>query len=50
MMKISKKDDLIWFEFFASVPEDEPLMVTQQEIVYVTCAQLDRPVQARRAK
>lgn len=50
MMKISKKDALIWFEFFASLPEDEPLMVKQQEIVYATFAQIEKSVKARREK
>ena len=28
-MKISKKDALIWFSFFAELPEDEQLMMNQ---------------------
>ena len=31
-MKISKKDALMWFEFFASLPEDEELLIPQQEL------------------
>ena len=37
-MKISKKDALMWFRFFAQLPEGEELMVRQQEIVYATFA------------
>ena len=33
-MKISKRDALAWFEFFAALPEGEELMPYQQEIVY----------------
>ena len=32
-MKISKKDALSWFEFFAQLPAGEQLLVKQQEIV-----------------
>lgn len=47
-MKISKKDALMWFQFFAELPEDEPLMCHQQEIVLATLAQIERAVDARR--
>ena len=43
-MKISKKDALIWFEFFSTLPEDEELMTKQQEIVYSTFAQIEAAV------
>ena len=33
-MKISKKDALMWFEFFASLPEDEELLTSHYEIIY----------------
>ena len=33
-MKISKKDALMWFRFFAQLEEDEPLGPRQTEIVY----------------
>lgn len=46
-MKISKKDALSWFEFFATLPEDEELMVKQQEIVYATFAQIEAAVEYR---
>ena len=49
-MKISKKDALMWFEFFAQLPEDEQLSVRQQEIVYAVLAQIEDAVDARREK
>ncbi len=48
-MKISKKDALLWFRFFAALPEDEELMPHQQEIVYAVLAQIERAEEARRA-
>ena len=47
-MKISKKDALMWFQFFAELPEDEELTPNQQEIVYATMAQIEATVEARR--
>ena len=49
-MKISKKDALMWFEFFAQLPEDEQLLTRQQEIVYAAFAQIEEAVEHRRAK
>ncbi len=46
-MKISKKDALSWFEFFAALPEDEDLMPGQQEIALSAFAQIERAVSAR---
>lgn len=48
-MKISKRDALCWFEFFSSLPEDEPLGIRQTEILYAGIAQLERAVEKRRA-
>lgn len=48
-MKISKKDALMWFEFFAALPEEEELMCRQQEIAYAALAQIEAAVDARRA-
>lgn len=48
-MKISKKDALTWFSFFAQLPEDEPLPVRQQEIAYAVMAQIETAVEQRRA-
>ena len=47
-MKISKKDALMWFEFFAQLPDDEQLMTRQQEIVYAAFAQIEEAVEHRR--
>lgn len=49
-MKISKKDALLWFSFFAQLPEDEPLLVRQQEIAYAVMAQIEAAVEQRRAE
>ena len=46
-MKISKQDALMWFDFFASLPEDEELMPSQMEIVYAVFAQIETAVEAR---
>ena len=45
-MKISKKDALSWFEFFASLPEDEELMPGQMEIALSVFAQIETAVNA----
>ena len=46
-MYISKKDALSWFEFFAQLPEDEPLMPRQQEIALATLSQIEAAEEAR---
>lgn len=46
-MKISKKDALLWFEFFAALPEEEALLPRQLEIVYATFAQMEAAVDHR---
>ena len=46
-MKISKKDALMWFEFFSMLPEDEELLTRQQEIALATFAQIEAAVDAR---
>ncbi len=46
-MKISKKDALQWFEFFSMLPEDEELMIKQQEIVFATFAQIEEAIDHR---
>ena len=46
-MKISKKDALVWFEFFASLPEDESLMPGQMEIALSVFAQIETAVNAK---
>lgn len=49
-MKISKEDALMWFEFFAMLPEDEELMTKQQEIIYATFAQIEASINHRNDK
>ncbi len=49
-MKISKKDALSWFEFFAQLPAGEQLLVKQQEIVYATFAQIEAVVIKRNSR
>ena len=46
-MKISKKDALTWFRFFAALPEDEELLAKQTEIVYAAMYQIEAAVDAR---
>ena len=46
-MKISKKDALMWFRFFAELPEDEPLMPHQQELAWAVISQIETAVDAR---
>ena len=48
-MKISKKDALMWFRFFAELPEDEMLLPHQQEIAFAVLSQLEDAAQARHA-
>ena len=49
-MKISKKDALMWFSFFAELPEDEELLVWQQEIIYAVYAQIEAAEEARQSE
>lgn len=46
-MKISKKDALMWFRFFAELDEEEELPVRQQELAYATFAQIEAAVDRR---
>ncbi|QUC66495.1 radical SAM protein [Aristaeella hokkaidonensis] len=47
-MKISKKDALTWFRFFAELPGDEPLGCRQQEISLAAFSQIETAVEKRR--
>lgn len=49
-MKISKKDALMWFEFFAALPEEEEILTRQQEIIYAVLAQIEAAVERRHAE
>ena len=46
-MLISKSDALAWFEFFAQLPEDEPLPPRQHEIALATLSQIEVAEAAR---
>ena len=46
-MLISKQDALTWFEFFAELPEDEPLLPRQQAIALATLSQIELAEEAR---
>ena len=48
--RISKKDALNWFRFFASLPEDETPGCRQQEIALAAFWQIETAVEARRAE
>ncbi len=47
-MKISKKDALMWYEFFAGLPDEEELLTHQQEIALAALSQIEAAVDARR--
>lgn len=49
-MKISKKDALLWFSFFAQLDEEEELLPKQMELVYATFAQIEDTIDARNEK
>ena len=49
-MKISKKDALMWFEFFASLPDDEELTANAFEIVFSTFAQIEAVIERKHEK
>ena len=46
-MKISKRDALLWFRFFAALPEDQPLGIRQQEIALAVFSQIEAAAEAR---
>ena len=46
-MKISKKDALMWYSFFAQLPEEEELLPHQQELAYAVLAQIEDAAEAR---
>ena len=46
-MKISKRDALLWFRFFAALPEDQPLGIRQQEIALAVFPQIEAAAEAR---
>ncbi len=46
-MKISKKDALIWFDFFSQLGEEEEISVKHEEIIYATFAQIEAAIDHR---
>lgn len=46
-MKISKKDALIWFDFFSQLPEEEEINIKHEEIIYSTFAQIEAAIDHR---
>ena len=49
-MKISKKDALAWFRFFAALPEEEPLGNRQREIALAVFSQIEEAEDARQLR
>ena len=49
-MKISKRDALMWYSFFAQLDEDEPLMPRQQEIALAVLSQIELAQEKRIAE
>lgn len=49
-MKISKNDALIWFDYFAELPEDEEINTKHEEIIYATFAQIEAAIDNRHEK
>ena len=49
-MKISKRDALMWYSFFAQLDEEEPLMPRQQEIALAVLSQIELAQEARIAE
>jgi pyruvate formate-lyase activating enzyme-like uncharacterized protein len=47
MMKISKKDALIWFDFFSQLPKKAEITTKYQEIIYAVFAQMEAAVDHR---
>lgn len=46
-MKISKKDALLWFDFFSQLPEKEEISIKHEEIIYATFAQIEAAIDHR---
>ena len=46
-MKISKKDALIWFDFFSQLTEEEEISTKHEEIIYSTFAQIEAAIDLR---
>jgi len=49
-MKISKKDALMWFNFFSQLPDEDELLSRHYEIIYSTFAQIEASVEDKNQK
>ncbi len=49
-MRISKNDAVIWFDFFAQLPEEEEISIKHEEIIYSTFAQIEAAIDHRNEK
>lgn len=49
-MKISKNDALIWFDFFAQMPEEEEISAKHEEIIYAAFAQIEVAIEHRNSQ
>jgi len=47
VMKISKNDALIWFDFFSQLAEEEEISTKHEEIIYSTFAQIEATIDHR---
>lgn len=50
MMKIPKKDALIWFDYFSQLPKNKEISPKHMEIIYSTFAQIEAAVDDRNEK
>ena len=46
-MKISKKDALLWFDYFSQLPKNKEISVKHMEIIYSTFAQIEAAIDNR---
>lgn len=47
MMKIAKKDAVIWFDYFSQMSEEEEISTKHEEIIYAVFAQIEATVDHR---
>lgn len=46
-MKVSKKDALVWFEFFSSLPEEEEISSEHEDIIFSAFSQIEAVIDHR---
>lgn len=49
-MKISKKDALLWFDYFSQLPKNKEISAKHMEIIYSTFAQIEAAIDDRNEK